>query len=192
MMKKQISKITMMASLLVATMVNAQEFYTCVPKKSWWSDIIKSNVPSASDIANAIPKPQAPTPNWRLIKKGTAPDINLTLEPGKYKFILKTQYGKTIQSIVDSPTTANLHLIARYTSWCRSYKNDVFFLDNYNRQNIYYFQKEDFSTCTKDDHRAGVSALVLGSMALFAYECKCSSPNLFHYSTLEIYKKNDD
>ncbi len=44
MIKKQISKISMLASLLVASTINAQEFYTCVPKKSWWKDVMTESV----------------------------------------------------------------------------------------------------------------------------------------------------
>ena len=41
MKNKKISKISMVASLLVAGIVNAQEFYTCVPKKDWWIDVVR-------------------------------------------------------------------------------------------------------------------------------------------------------
>ena len=45
-MIKKTSKITMITALVLAGVVNAQEFYTCVPKKSWWKDTIKESIPS--------------------------------------------------------------------------------------------------------------------------------------------------
>ncbi len=61
-MMKKTSKITLLIAMLVATMVNAQEFYTCVPKKSWWKDTINESVSNslqnpdklAEIIANGI------------------------------------------------------------------------------------------------------------------------------------------
>lgn len=44
MKNNKISKITMVASLLVVGIVNAQEFYTCVPKKDWLKNTIKESV----------------------------------------------------------------------------------------------------------------------------------------------------
>ena len=41
-MIKKTSKITLLSAVLLAGVVNAQEFYTCVPKKSWWIDVVKS------------------------------------------------------------------------------------------------------------------------------------------------------
>ena len=92
MINKRISKITLLSAMFVAGVVNAQEFYTCVPKKSWWGDVIKSNVPSASDIANALPKTN-PAPNnplsWQTIislKPSSYQDeFKQTLYPGKYR-----------------------------------------------------------------------------------------------------------
>ncbi len=44
MINKQISKITLLSAMLLAGVVNAQEFYTCVPKKSWWKDIMTESI----------------------------------------------------------------------------------------------------------------------------------------------------
>ncbi len=55
-MIKKTSKITILASLLVATMVNAQEFYTCVPKQNWWKSTIQMSVPNSSTELNSLIK----------------------------------------------------------------------------------------------------------------------------------------
>ena len=46
MINKRVSKVTLLSAMLIAGIVNAQEFYTCVPKKSWWKDTIKESIPS--------------------------------------------------------------------------------------------------------------------------------------------------
>ncbi len=73
MMKKQISKVSMLASLLVATMVKAQEFYTCVPKKSWWIDVVKSGQKKSWDKIIHL------TPSSRQSQ------FKQYLQPGRYK-----------------------------------------------------------------------------------------------------------
>jgi len=78
MIKKQISKITMMASLLLAGMVNAQEFYTCVPKKSWWSDVMTESVEKGID--------KTKVKKWRLIEEFDAKHgKTFPLNFGRYK-----------------------------------------------------------------------------------------------------------
>ncbi len=98
-MIKKTSKITILASLLVAGMVNAQEFYTCVPKKSWWkntmSESIKSSVLSANDIANAVAKgiKESNKKEWRLVNIFTSSwssRIDFPLSAGKYKVIVES------------------------------------------------------------------------------------------------------
>ena len=74
--------------MLVAGVVNAQEFYTCVPKKNWWKDTIKEGVPSANDIANAVKGaiPQQPSSGWKLVKRLEFKNQYLeNMEFGKYK-----------------------------------------------------------------------------------------------------------
>lgn len=89
MMKKQISKITMMASLLVASAINAQEFYTCVPKKSWWvdtmSESIRNSVPSANAIAKAVNNPKNKPSTWKFVREIESGSIEL--QSGKYKIM---------------------------------------------------------------------------------------------------------
>ncbi len=192
-MMKKTSKITLLSAMLLAGVVNAQEFYTCVPKKSWWGDVIKSNVPSASDIANAIPKPQAPTSNWRLIKIiEKVENVNLTLEPGKYKFILKIK-NEIKQNILNIPFTSSLGFVG-YSTYCsdRSRKDTLLnFLNNYDKKNLLYLERYNFEYCGKDNC-AGVYVLVVGNIALFAYEDTCDWLFYFKEATLEIYKKSDD
>ena len=78
MIKKQISKISMFASLLVATMVNAQEFYTCVPKKSWWKDIMTESVEKGID--------RTKVKKWILVEEFyVGSDKPFPLNSGKYK-----------------------------------------------------------------------------------------------------------
>ena len=55
-MKNKVNKITMLTVLLVTGIVNAQEFYTCVPKKSWWENIVKNNCKNSNHS------------KWNLIK----------------------------------------------------------------------------------------------------------------------------
>ena len=78
MKNNKISKITMLASLLVAGMVNAQEFYTCVPKKDWWIDIVK----------------QANKKEWKEIIHLTSSshqnNFTQTLNLGRYKVRIST------------------------------------------------------------------------------------------------------
>ena len=38
---RKISKIILTASLLASGITTAQEFYTCVPKKDWWVDLVR-------------------------------------------------------------------------------------------------------------------------------------------------------
>ena len=103
MINKRISKITLLSAMFVAGVVNAQEFYTCVPKKSWWGDVIKSNVPSASDIVNALPKTN-PAPNnplsWQTIislKPSSYQDeFKQTLYPGQYRVSAAAAGGERV------------------------------------------------------------------------------------------------
>ena len=64
------------------------------------------------------------------------------------------------------------------------------FLNGYDKRNLYYLAKVDFENCNGS---TGIYALVLGNIALFAYECECRDPEkIFENSTLEVYKKDDD
>ncbi len=127
-MIKTTSKITILASLLVATMVNAQEFYTCVPKKSWWKDTmgesIRNNVPSAHAIANAvagsIPKPQS---GWKLIKKIHLGEIDIPLTFGKYKIKLCSR--EEIFEALDGDSL-NVTKDNTWREWDVSYPGDYF------------------------------------------------------------------
>ena len=86
MMKKQISKITMMASLLLAGMVNAQEFYTCVPKKN---TIMNININNVDELAKAITKgvkENTQEEQWKIVDKFILKDYcRHDLPFGKYK-----------------------------------------------------------------------------------------------------------
>ncbi len=89
MMKKQISKISMLASLLVATMVNAQEFYTCVPKKSWWSDVMSNSV------AQGIKEEKKQSLKIiHLTPKSKQEEFMQVLEPGRYRITATAAGGE--------------------------------------------------------------------------------------------------
>ena len=72
-MKNKISKIILMASLLASGITTAQEFYTCVPKKDWWLDIVREgNKKQWKKIIHLTPQsPQS--------------DFQQTLQAGKYR-----------------------------------------------------------------------------------------------------------
>lgn len=53
-MMKKTSKITLLSAMLVASTINAQEFYTCVPKQNWWRSTIQTSVPNVDAIADAV------------------------------------------------------------------------------------------------------------------------------------------
>ncbi len=128
-MMKKTSKITIIASLLVASVVNAQEFYTCVPKKSWWKDTmgesIRNNVPSADSLAEAVAKgmKSLQKDEWQLITRidfsKILNDSNLSsqnlvvsdsfLLPGSYKFklVLKNKNGVLLGSFLTITTLNN-------------------------------------------------------------------------------------
>ena len=100
MINKRISKITMVTTLLMAGVVNAQEFYTCVPKKSWWKDTIKESVPSANDIANAMPKSNNQPVSWSTIlnlrPSSYQDEFKQTLYPGKYRVSAAAAGGERV------------------------------------------------------------------------------------------------
>ena len=82
-MKNKVSKITMLTALFVAGMVNAQEFYTCVPKKSWWENIVKNNCKNSNHS------------KWNLIKDvnfsnviNQITEVKFNISPGKYKLVI--------------------------------------------------------------------------------------------------------
>ncbi len=85
MMKKQISKISLLSAMLVATMVNAQEFYTCVPKRNWWSDLIKDGVEKGVTEG----KKEIEENKWETIIDLTTDsnpvELKQALLPGKYR-----------------------------------------------------------------------------------------------------------
>ena len=40
-MKNTISKLTIITTIMTSTIINAQNFYTCLPKESWVVDVVK-------------------------------------------------------------------------------------------------------------------------------------------------------
>ena len=90
-MNNKVSKITMLTALFIAGIVNAQEFYTCVPKKSWWNEMIKSNVPNTDNLTKAIAKEITNIQHQSQLKvldlRITSPlkDFKGFLDPGKYR-----------------------------------------------------------------------------------------------------------
>ena len=88
MINKRISKITLLSAMLVTGVVNAQEFYTCVPKKN---TIMNININNVDELAKAIvkvvpaPTPQQPSSDWKLIKKISFGKVEICSVFGKYK-----------------------------------------------------------------------------------------------------------
>ena len=73
-MKNKISKIILAASLLASGITTAQEFYTCVPKRDWWIEMVREGSKKWKKIIHLTPQsPQS--------------DFQQTLQPGKYKVI---------------------------------------------------------------------------------------------------------
>ncbi len=54
----KINKMTMLSVLLLSGLVRSQEYYTCVPKKDWWANIVKQNVPTNNKIEGLFLCPQ--------------------------------------------------------------------------------------------------------------------------------------
>ncbi len=237
MMKKQISKISMLASLLVATMVNAQEFYTCVPKKSWWGDVIRENTSNslqnadklAEIIANGIKN--ARKEEWSLVatvdlnskeeKEDTVQDIRISgslFIPGKYKFkLLLKDYNKNILNIFENTINLNekalLFKSSLFGVWYfyTSYKF-LNFIKRYNYDKVIFIQDRNLKNFNSSSRNIKIENIRLNDMVLFSYETTGENSNIqdyivhnkdiyidqyfrhvfFKYSTLEIYKKNDD
>ncbi len=83
MKNNKISKITILTALFIGGIVNAQEFYTCVPKRNWWLDIVREG-----NLKN----------KWELIIDLT-PNLNVELYkqklyPGKYRIRAAGAGGK--------------------------------------------------------------------------------------------------
>lgn len=85
MKNNRISKITILTALFIGGIVNAQEFYTCVPKRNWWLDIVREG-----NLKN----------KWELIINLT-PNLNIELYkqklyPGKYRIYIAAGGGDEI------------------------------------------------------------------------------------------------
>ena len=114
MMKKQISKVSMLASLLVAGIVNAQEFYTCVPKKSWWGDVIRENVEKGVRKGQRQEWTYITTIDFTKIinddnlNKDNLSIFNGFLSPGTYRFKLNLKHKNgTILNIFENKLDLN-------------------------------------------------------------------------------------
>ncbi len=98
----KISKITILASMLTVNLVAAQEYYTCVPKKDWWANIVKQNVPNASDIRQIVKEEVIKNLNWRpinLTPNSEVIEFQQKLQPGKYKVIAAGAGGEEEERI---------------------------------------------------------------------------------------------
>lgn len=51
---KKLSKIIIFTGLLVSRVIVAQEFYTCVPKKDWWIDIVREGSKKEWELVEEI------------------------------------------------------------------------------------------------------------------------------------------
>ena len=199
-MIKKSSKITILASLLIASTINAQEFYTCVPKKSWWKDTmgesIRNNVPSADSLAEAVAKGMKSLQKkdeWQLITRidfsKILNDSNLNsqnlvvgdsfLLPGNYKFklLLKNESGVLLGSFITITTLNNNEKLFCFEILSYNCMNDNQnrireFLEKYDLDTLKFVQNRNLIDLPtcKPDYNIGIGLLRIGNVALFSYE----------------------
>ena len=92
MINKPVSKITVLSAMLLAGVVNAQEFYTCVPKKNWWKDTIKESVPSVDSLKNVIRESvkngiKDEKERFVFVRAIRAKETYIDLQPGSYRIL---------------------------------------------------------------------------------------------------------
>ncbi len=74
----KINKKILLASMLVTNLVSAQEYYTCVPKKDWWKNMIKEQKKEEWKLVSNKP----------VIFRGALLDSLINLEITDYKLKL--------------------------------------------------------------------------------------------------------
>ena len=97
----KINKRILFACLLVSGIASAQEFYTCVPKKDWWNNMIRNNVVSIDDTEKIVKEnvkkivketlEEKDKERWQLLtKQELRKDMPIIgLSSGSYKFQYK-------------------------------------------------------------------------------------------------------
>ena len=203
MMKKQISKISMMASLLVATMVNAQEFYTCVPKKNTCDNSLKfSNIDElkqaiADGVAQGMKNSGTANNNnssskvWNFIKKIDLSYIELelddyttkemfitNLEPGKYKIkCINAENGfieEELENFIDFSYYTELALSFRLDFTC---SNDLPQTpDKVNISNVKYITPHN--KCKSWADHNGSVVIRIKDVGLFLYDFSDKEKNI--------------
>ncbi len=77
----KINKKILLASILVTNLVAAQEYYTCVPKKDWWLDVVREGSKKWKKIIHLTPQSKQE-------------EFQQTLQPGKYRVTAAGGGGK--------------------------------------------------------------------------------------------------
>ncbi len=224
-MMKKTSKITLLSAMLVATMVNAQEFYTCVPKKSWWGDVIRENVEKGVRKGQRQEWNHITTIDFtKIINDGNRNENNLSIYPGllspgtyRFKLNLKHQNG-TILNIFENKLDLDKNgylfqgsFVDIDCDWNLEFPEFLKFVKSYNYDRVIFIQDRNLrNIITNSCYNIGIKILKLNNIVLFIYETyrdnnnkqdyiiddtpidEYYKNNIFRYSTLEIYKKNDD
>ena len=172
-MIKTTSKITLLSAMLVATMVNAQEFYTCVPKKSWWGDVIRENV------EKGVRKGQRHITTidfTKIINDRNLNENNLSihpsfLSPGTYRFKLNLKHKNgTILNIFENKLDLNKNGYLFQGSFYGGFYSEYLlnFINSQNYNKAVFIQNRNLKNLDGSYyHRFGIKNIRINDIVLF-------------------------